>query len=293
MGRIISNFPNIVPADSDFPDGRSKDNLGNNTGTPMNEFTMGDTQQFFAKLFREAAIVPNGLPDGPYEEWQYFDAFTHVANRYRKLIILSASTTLTADYINSLIVFTGSSSGQTLTISSPTSSDGDFIEILNTSSHAVTISVPGPHQEIALIGNAYIIKPGTSFKIVRYFNISITDLIWYPVGQWEMSDNLVLNGNWAATGATPTAKFTSNNTVQLLGLPTNASGTWNSDTIELPDSTMFPTSTKLIGVTINDSGTYRIGIIQITTGGIITITTGVSTGTNVRFYLDGISYSVD
>jgi hypothetical protein len=74
MARGIQNFPNIISPDSDYPSGRIKDDTGANDGTPIDEETNGDIQEFFAKLMRLAAITPNTLPDNEYSGHQYVQA---------------------------------------------------------------------------------------------------------------------------------------------------------------------------------------------------------------------------
>lgn len=83
MARGLENYQNIDAPDSDFPNGRSRDNPGNNTGTPVKEETVGDYQQFFAKLMRIAALTPNTLPDNEYNGFQYIDAGRVAFQRYR------------------------------------------------------------------------------------------------------------------------------------------------------------------------------------------------------------------
>ena len=70
----IRNYPQVTPPDSDYPDGRIKDDTGINDGTPINVKTNGDIQQFFAKLMRLAGITPNGLPDSEYNGLQLIQA---------------------------------------------------------------------------------------------------------------------------------------------------------------------------------------------------------------------------
>ena len=72
----LANFPNVLPRDSDYPDGRIKDNPGDGTGTPVNQFTNGDIQEFFAKLLRLSGAAPSGLPENEYTGHQYIDALT-------------------------------------------------------------------------------------------------------------------------------------------------------------------------------------------------------------------------
>ena len=78
----IRNYPQVTPPDSDYPDGRIKDDTGINDGTPINVKTNGDIQQFFAKLMRLAGITPNGLPDSEYNGLQLIQALkAFVSNR--------------------------------------------------------------------------------------------------------------------------------------------------------------------------------------------------------------------
>lgn len=66
----IRNYPQVTPPDSDYPDGRIKDDTGINDGTPINVKTNGDIQQFFAKLMRLAGLAPNSIPDSEYNGFQ-------------------------------------------------------------------------------------------------------------------------------------------------------------------------------------------------------------------------------
>lgn len=297
MGRIISDFQNTIPADDDFPSGRSKDNPGNNTGTPMNEYTMGDTQQFFAKLFREAGITSNGLPDGPYGVFQYYEAFNKLSKRYFSVQFLSSITTLDKSHTNSLLVFQSDGSGAInwdLPIFGEAKT-GDFVEIFNdnsTYSQELTInaisSVFLPNNTTTLT-----LQPGGRVRFNYNGPTAFLEYWFVDSSSLSVNDTVTLSGAWLGTGGPVKVKLSSDNIVHFTGLPTNTSGSWATDTIQIADTRFFPTRTKIIGVTINDSGTYRIGTITVSTSGAITISTGVVSGTNVRFYLDGISYSID
>lgn len=95
MARGLQDYPNVLYGDgsnSDFPQGRSKDNDGSGNGTPVNEFTLGDYQQFFAKLLREAGINANGLPESEYNGLQYFEALLAVTRPYYTYSIEIAQT---------------------------------------------------------------------------------------------------------------------------------------------------------------------------------------------------------
>lgn len=94
MARGIQNYQNIVAPNSDYPNGRSKNNTGINDGTPMKEETIGDYQQFFAKLMRVSGLAPNQLPDNEYNGLQYYEALLSAAVPYwyYAAIISQAST---------------------------------------------------------------------------------------------------------------------------------------------------------------------------------------------------------
>lgn len=74
MGRGLQNLPNRTTPDSDYPNGRIKDNDGSGNGTPVNQFTNDDIHQFLAKMLRRAGITPNGLPENEYSGHQYHQA---------------------------------------------------------------------------------------------------------------------------------------------------------------------------------------------------------------------------
>lgn len=82
MARDLQNFPNIIAPSSDYPSGRIKDDPGDGTGTPVDEETNGDLQQFFAKLLREDPdTTPNDLPDNTTNGFQLYEAFYNLAIR--------------------------------------------------------------------------------------------------------------------------------------------------------------------------------------------------------------------
>jgi hypothetical protein len=102
----LENYPNVDPPDSDYPSGRSKDNPGNNTGTPVKELTIGDYQQFFEKMMRLASIVPNQLPDNEYNGFQLIEALRTAAMRYKvytALMLQSGSGAPTATIFDNTI----------------------------------------------------------------------------------------------------------------------------------------------------------------------------------------------
>lgn len=78
----IQNFQNIIPPSTDYPSGRIKDDTGIEDGTPVNQETNSDIQEFFAKMMRQAGIDPNGLPDNEYSGNQYWQAFERFLSKH-------------------------------------------------------------------------------------------------------------------------------------------------------------------------------------------------------------------
>lgn len=94
MATGIENYPNIEPADSDYPDGSIRDNPGDYTGTPFNRLVYDDIHQVFAKLLRLAGITASGLPENEYSGFQYIEALKQVARPYKSYVAkLSQSST--------------------------------------------------------------------------------------------------------------------------------------------------------------------------------------------------------
>lgn len=79
MARVIANLPNTEAPGNTYPEGRIKDNPGDNTGTKMNEQSFGDMFQFFARMLSLAGITPNGLPDNTINGYQLLAAFKKLA----------------------------------------------------------------------------------------------------------------------------------------------------------------------------------------------------------------------
>lgn len=174
MARGLQNLPNITAADSDYPNGRIKDNPGNNTGTPVNENSMGDIFQFFAKLMRTAAITPNGLPESEYSGQQYYQALRIACLPY-KYFAAKLTQTGTA---NPVVVVLGNTIG-TMVVTRV--STGSYKLAFSTSFLAAKISVKTDYIiniGIALVYSTIRVSgPGEVF--VETFNNSqvLTDAI--------------------------------------------------------------------------------------------------------------------
>lgn len=75
----IANYPNITPANADYPNGQIKNDP---SGTPVNVLTNGDIQIFFDKMLRIAGLTANGLPDNETNGYQLVDAVVRAARPY-------------------------------------------------------------------------------------------------------------------------------------------------------------------------------------------------------------------
>lgn len=213
----IQNYPNVTTPDSDYPDGSSKDRTpGNFDGTPMNVLTMGDYQQWFAKILREAGITPNGFPDGPYEEFQYFEAFLKTAKRYQSIVQQVASFTTTIDNINNLTVLLPVVPITATLNHTGFIEDGDVFEAVNAGIAPVTVSVFA--GQFSDGGTTRVVLPGQSIKCVKYFDVLVPTTIWFivkaplqvveqtlQVGNWDMNSTVSVA---VAHGSTAPSKIT-------------------------------------------------------------------------------------
>lgn len=80
--RKLSTKPNVVAPDSNYPNGRIKDNPGDGTGTPVSEQVYGDFHQFFDQLMNDVGMTPNGLPEGAYYSYQLNSALKQLIANY-------------------------------------------------------------------------------------------------------------------------------------------------------------------------------------------------------------------
>lgn len=77
MARNLAVQDGVDVPDSDFPNGRARDDDGTGIyGTPANEVILGDALQFFMKLMRQTGLPFNALPDSEYSGLQLYEAFT-------------------------------------------------------------------------------------------------------------------------------------------------------------------------------------------------------------------------
>lgn len=149
MSKGINNFPNMDTSDpTNYPNGQSKDNPGNNTGTPVNRLTLSDFQQFFAKLLRLAGITANNQFDNEGNGFQYLDAARAAFKRCGSFIGFDGSVSITVDgNLSPLVLIVAPASGvNTITLrqsSSPGVADFGNITIVNNSANSFNVLKTG------------------------------------------------------------------------------------------------------------------------------------------------------
>lgn len=190
MARGLQNYPNVDAPDSIYPDGGIRDNPGDFTGTDFDTEVYGDMHQLHAKLLRQAAITPNGLPDNEYSGNQYFGAMNKNFNKYGvSKIFTDADEPFTIPIygegpkmFNALIVIApGTTAGSHIYLPDFEISELDTVTVVNDSSgtqnilsgtFAFNYNVPSPlAQETLLAGKTMEI---TFITISGQFNWIIT-----------------------------------------------------------------------------------------------------------------------
>ena len=79
MGRLLTNKTNVDNTDTDFPNGRIKDDTGSNNGTPVDEDVYGDLHQTEERGVQEsrdweADVIMDENPDSVLNDYQFFQA---------------------------------------------------------------------------------------------------------------------------------------------------------------------------------------------------------------------------
>lgn len=179
MARLpIQWSTNIVAPDSDYPSGRSKDTPN---GTAMREETMGDFQQFFFKMMREAGITANGLPDNEYSGNQYFEAAGKLFNKHGKSYSVTTNTVINVTVSGGslfnpfILIPPGAGSGIEITLSNNSLPPAELstLTFVNDSSNSVDIIagigqidyvVPSPNSFITLAA-------GDAIEVVYSFDL--------------------------------------------------------------------------------------------------------------------------
>lgn len=80
----LLNKPNVNGSSPTYPFGETRNNPGDNTGTPVNTILVGDVVQLMEKVMHESGITANGLPDNEANGWQLFEAFRKVMQPFKE-----------------------------------------------------------------------------------------------------------------------------------------------------------------------------------------------------------------
>lgn len=190
MAEGLENYPNIDAPDTDYPNGKIRDNPGDFTGTPFNTLVYGDTHQLHAKLLRQAGITANGLPDNEYSGNQYFEATKKNFNKYGVSKVFTDADepfTIPIDgegpkMFNALIIIApGTTAGSHIYLPNFEVSELDTVTIVNdsagnqnvlSSTYAFNHNVPSPTaQEVLASGKTMEV---TFINIGGQFNWIIT-----------------------------------------------------------------------------------------------------------------------
>lgn len=156
MAKGIQNYPNVTTPDSDYPDGHTIDETGINDGTPVDLMTLGDYQQWFAKVLREAGITPNGLPENEYSGHQYYEGAKKVFNKYGTSQVLTATGSITIPLANGddelfnplVIIMPGIGTGVKVFLPLNIPRDLTTVTIVNDSSNSIDIESPWPLDHV-------------------------------------------------------------------------------------------------------------------------------------------------
>lgn len=142
MATGLENYPNIEPADSDYPNGNIKDKDISLPGTPVNQLVYADIHQTFAKLLRMVDITANILPDNEYNGFQYIEALRYLFLRnfrFKELDTYDAGITAESDYNTKVIVKPTCGAGCFVTMVEPTGSYDGKVTIANYSNNTVNV----------------------------------------------------------------------------------------------------------------------------------------------------------
>ena len=174
MAYGIENFPNITPANADYPKGAIKDDTGANDGTPVNKLVYDDVHQTHMKILLLAGITANNLPDNVTNGYQYVQALQKLFKNYIGIAGNSVSTAFTVSDINKLIITGGSGSPVNTLPSSSTLQDGDCITFLNVGSGTFTV-LEAVGDSIA--NNPGVFKPNDYVRLVLAKSLNL----WFVV----------------------------------------------------------------------------------------------------------------
>lgn len=97
MARQLTSVPDIDAPNGEYPAGRIKNEIGEDSGTPVVEELYGDIIQFFHKLMRSAGLTYNDLPDNETTGHQFLQALATYARSLASTTTIKGSVELATD----------------------------------------------------------------------------------------------------------------------------------------------------------------------------------------------------
>jgi hypothetical protein len=82
MAIKLTDKPDTMAPDSDYPYGDIRDRNGLTPGTPVSREVYADFHQFFERLMDKAGVTHNGLPDNDYSGFQLFESLVRLMNEF-------------------------------------------------------------------------------------------------------------------------------------------------------------------------------------------------------------------
>lgn len=109
----------------------------------------------------------------------------------------------------------------------------------------------------------------------------------------QQSQTLTLTTNFSVySGLTPKVKI-SNSDVIFSGVITIGSGITIPETISTLPSNLIPSSKKYFSIVIEDAGQFLMGLLSISTSGVLTLENASGSVGTRKIYLDGLNYRLN
>ena len=90
--RKLSNNPNVILSDANYPNGKIRNNTGAGNGTPVTEGVYGDIHVNKDKMMDLYGIIPNNLPDNETNGYQIIESLRALATKNDFILPISLNT---------------------------------------------------------------------------------------------------------------------------------------------------------------------------------------------------------
>ena len=295
----LQNFPNIIAPNSDFLSGRIKDNPGDGSGTPVNQLTNGDLQEFFSRLMVYAGLTPNDMPDSEYTGHQYIQALTkRIFHKASSPIIESLIGGYTANDLIILegVVITLTNSNNTATWTAGWIYYNDITYYVAAGTLTKTNPVFFLYQISDTDDFHITISSGTSGTgIADYGAASVKTLVDIMSGRLSISAFVYLNSysNGGLTGSTGRYKIDSLGNVTLMGVIAAPSSVSSLLFTILPLG-FRPSTPKVFATIVSGATTGAPAYCQVDADGTCAIYLSNSSyiANSSTFTLDGITFNI-